>query len=46
MHYASIHAKARNIAVIMQTAIATPTKAPEGVGWIALGDLLCVRNIN
>ena len=37
-HCVSIHAKIRNIMVITQTAIATPMKIPEVVGWIALGN--------
>ena len=45
-HYISIRTKVRNVVVMIQTVIATLTKVPEGAGRIALGSLICVRNIN
>ena len=38
-HYANVHEKLQNVAVITQIVIATSTNVPEGVGWIALWGL-------
>ena len=45
-HYTSVHAKVRNVVAITQTVKVTLMKVPEGVGWIALGNLIYVRNVN
>ena len=39
-------AKVKNSVITAQTVIATPMKVAEGVGCIALGNLICVRSIN
>ncbi len=44
--YANTHARTRNTAQVNQAVIVTPITVPEGVGWIALGNQVYVRNVN
>ena len=44
--YTNICTRIGNAAHTNRIAIATPMTVPEGVGWIALGNHVYVRNIN
>jgi hypothetical protein len=45
-HYARRQVNVRNVAKTIQIVIRTPTTVHEGAGGVALGNCLCVKNVN